>query len=162
MSARSTAQGTVPWPGDDTLVQLAAQHRTMTGVARACGKSRESLRDWLRLRPALKARMLPFLPVRVTDTEHDQLRVAIRRDRRARRKQARRGDPESREYETILRGGPCFYPGCVAPVEVTDHIHPYKLGGIDHWSNYSGGCAYHNGRKNGTPLLQFLLADVLR
>jgi 5-methylcytosine-specific restriction endonuclease McrA len=159
-AARSEAQGAQPWPTDDELVELIRQHRTITGAAGACGKARESLRDYLRLRPELAARVTRYLPKRAARTSHLRKRARAIRVRRAKRYTARRADPDSVFYDRLVRRDPCGFPGCKSQSEVTDHVHPYKLGGEDHWTNYSGMCRFHNGQKNGTPLLEFLLAAV--
>lgn len=161
VSARSAAQGAAPWPADDALVALVASCSTIAALARVCGKSRESLRDYLRLRPQLKTRLTAAGLVVRTSVEHDQARVQVRRARRAQRWRDRH-DPECIEYERIIASDPCFYPGCTSPATVTDHVHPYKLDGTDHWTNYARSCPLHNGRKNGTALLQFLLAETAR
>lgn len=159
-AARSRAQGADPWPSDDELVELIRQHRTIKGAAEACGKARESLRDYLRLRPELAARVTRYLPRRAARTPQLRRRARVIRVRRAKRRSARRSDPDSVFYDRLVQRDPCYVLDCLLPAEVTDHVHPYKLGGIDHWSNYGGMCRLHNGRKNGTPLLVFLLVLV--
>lgn len=159
-AARSLAQGADPWPDDDELVGLIRAHRTISGAARACGKARESLRDYLRLRPKLAARVTRYLPRRAARTAHLRKQAEAIRQRRAVRYAARRSDPDSMFYDRLVQTDPCSFPGCPNRSEVTDHIVPYKLGGIDHWSNYTGMCRYHNGCKNGTPLLRFMLAQL--
>lgn len=153
--ARALAQGAKPWPTDAELVELMRQHRTYTKVAAACGKSREALRDYLRVRPALRARLS-----RLQTARRNPVPVArARMDLDARREQRRtryvdRGD--SREYERILRGDPCSY-GCGRRVEVTDHIHPASRGGAHSWENYTGACFPCNSSKGTKPLLLWLL-----
>lgn len=142
--ARATAQGAKPWPVDPELIEMFSLLGSQTAVARACGKSRTALRDYLRLRPELRAQALGAAP---TD---DQL-AAFREARRLRAAGLR----EAQVWIGILAGDPCSY--CGSPVEVTDHIHPVARGGAHDWGNMTGACLACNGSKGPRTLLVFLL-----
>jgi 5-methylcytosine-specific restriction endonuclease McrA len=121
--------------------------RTITATAQACGKSRESLRDYLRLRPKLRARALG-IPVEQTADE-----VAEHREARRLRVAGLR---DSQEWIAILRGDLCSY--CFEnPVEVTDHILAASEGGTHTWENFTGACFACNSSKGTKPLLIWLL-----
>lgn len=154
---RALAQGAAPWPADAELVELMKQHGTFLAVASLCGKRRESLRDYLRVRPELRKRMLRYsrrLSVRPVGELRAEAEVR-RSARRERHGSARRGD-DDRAWELILRGDPCSY-GCGRRVEVTDHIEAARRGGAHSWENYTGACFPCNSSKGTKPLLVFLL-----
>lgn len=79
MATSSARRADATWPADSALVALAAQHGSMSAVARACGRSRESLRDFLAIRPALDCTVRAHLRPRLTPEQ------AKSNDRRAKR-----------------------------------------------------------------------------
>jgi 5-methylcytosine-specific restriction endonuclease McrA len=154
---RALAQGATPWPDEDELVELMKQVGTFAGVASLCGKRRESLRDYLRVRPELRKRMLRYSRrLSVRPVAELRAEATIRRSaRRERHGSARRGD-DNAMWELLLRGDLCSY--CRRrPVEVTDHIHPASAGGAHSWDNYTGACFPCNSSKGTKPLLLWLL-----
>lgn len=156
-AARALAQGSTPWPAGDELVEMMREHGSWAAVARACGKRRESLRDYLRVRPELRKRMLRYSR-RLSPRPVAELRAEAETRRSARRERhgsARRGD-DDRAWELILRGDPCCY-GCGRRVEVTDHIEAARRGGSHSWENYTGACFPCNSSKGAKPLLLWLL-----
>lgn len=143
-AARAWAQGATPWPSDAQLVRLFRRLGSQTAVARSCGKSREALRDYLRLRPRLRARVLG------EPTRPDELSA-----HREARRQRVAGLRLAQEWTSILAGDPCSY--CGAPTEVSDHIQPRSKGGTDLWDNFTGSCLGCNSSKGARTLLVFLL-----
>jgi len=93
----------------------------------------------------------------------ERLLVDRMMQRRADRAQQYRGrsDPETLEYENILRRDPCSYL-CGCDATCTDHIMPRIEGGPDHWSNFTASCQRHNGFKGSKSLLEYLLAQLAR
>lgn len=83
----ATAQGKTPWPSDDDMVALMAEHESFAAVARSQGKARKSLRDYLRTRPELDGRMREHIPAKLTPEERLEHNRISKRDY-ARRKQA--------------------------------------------------------------------------
>lgn len=145
-AARAIAQGHQPWPSDDKLAAMMDELGSVAAVARACGKARESLRDYLRLRPELQER-LRGLPAAET-----ALRAQEHRSARARRQEGLR---EASEWVAILAADPCSY--CGAPAEVADHIQALARGGAAGWENLAGACFACNSSKGTRTLLMFLL-----
>lgn len=87
------SSGHKPWPDDDELVALMAEHQSFTKVANSQGKRRESLRDYLNRRPELDCRMREHIPAKLTPEER------LDRDRACGRRYARRQQQENVEHK---------------------------------------------------------------
>lgn len=68
------------YPSDEEMVALMEEHRNFGGVAKACGVIRESLKDYLRIRPELKARMEQHSVKREWESRSPEERKAIQRE----------------------------------------------------------------------------------
>lgn len=177
------------YPDDDTLVAWASGVR-WNGLAEKCGVSRGSLRDYLRIRPELKARVLEAFQPRLTPEQVDANNRAAQRRwrennpdvvRAINRRWGRNQDPkkraywnrhnrarragqvisaESQTYADALYHEPCSYFDDHFGPPTVDHIIPLHAGGEEHWSNYAASCQRCNQRKQGRSLLKYLLATA--
>lgn len=156
----SVVQGARPWPEADDLVALMQEHGSIAAVAKACGKSRGSLRDYLKIRPELKARMEEVRPEPIGMKEsrrrwhakNPEYRRAVRR--RWMRGKRLRGAGLHLLYDQVIRRDPCSY--CDGRSDTADHIVAQSRDGEDTWENYTGACRRCNDQKGNTPLLVFL------
>lgn len=80
------------WPTDDALVGLFREHYSLTKVARAIGRVRETLRDHIEHRPELEARVRPYYSP-TPEMRAESRRVAKER-KRANDRVRRRQNPE--------------------------------------------------------------------
>ena len=77
--------------------------------------------------------------------------------RRARLASATLGQlAETNEYLDVLSGDPCAYCGALATT--VDHIEALSRGGNHDWENLTAACRRCNSRKQGLPLLMYLLS----
>jgi 5-methylcytosine-specific restriction endonuclease McrA len=95
-SKRTPGAGVHGYPSNTELVALMTRLGNFNDVSREIGVRRESLRDYLNVRPALKAEMYARQTPRLTPDQ------AIENDRRAKREHARRyraeNPDEARRY----------------------------------------------------------------
>lgn len=83
------------YPPDDKLIELMAELRAYNKVAAACGVRRESLRDYLKIRPALKQQMEEHSIRRDWETRTTEEREAREREQKRQSKaKLQREDPE--------------------------------------------------------------------
>lgn len=88
---QQTRRADATWPADDVLVAAMAEVQSFSAVAVRFGRSREALRDFLRIRPGLDAQMREHVRQPLTATE----RAARQREHaRAYAERRRRADPE--------------------------------------------------------------------
>lgn len=161
----SRMQGAEPWPDDNRLVELMAELGSFSKVAESQGKRRESLRDYLRIRPGLLTRMEAARPAPIGRAESrrrwrqrnpEYRRAARRRWMRGKRL---RGAGPTLAFDILIREDPCSY--CGDRSDTADHIEPQAHGGSDEWENLTGACRSCNDRKGDKPLLRFLLEGVM-
>ena len=70
-------------------------------------------------------------------------------------------------YKQLLTHDPCAYCGEPAPLgryggHEIDHIHERRLGGANHWTNYTAACRFCNLAKWNMVLGQLLVLCDLR
>lgn len=82
------------YPSDQALILLMQEHGTYGGVAAAVGVARESLRDFLKVRPTLKATMDVYSVRHRTEQDRQQARTRKLEGNRQRMRRLRREDPE--------------------------------------------------------------------
>jgi 5-methylcytosine-specific restriction endonuclease McrA len=88
---RSPRRSDCTWPPDGELVALMAAEGSVNAVARRCGRSREALRDFLRIRSALDCTMRAYARPPLTDDQR------LENNRRSGREYARRFRAEQPE-----------------------------------------------------------------
>jgi hypothetical protein len=155
---------TTNYPSDGEMVVLMAECRSFNGVARAVGVNRESLRDYLRRRPALDSAMRAHMR-----PEWKRSSVALAPPKPKFRPQPWSTKPRRRSwvrrhatdpdgavaYADILKDDPCAY--CGAMCAEIDHIEPVGRGGSGDYENLTASCRHCNRAKNARPMLYHML-----
>ena len=176
------------YPSDEVLKEMATKFCFQRELAMELGITRESLRDYLSIRPELRKDIVEIL-----GANKEEKRVGLSESRRRwrqknpdkvreiNRRWAKNQAPEKRarwnhyNRERRLHAGASlqgpddlYYAAlirndpcsyCLAPRSGTiDHIIPVASGGTSVWENLTGACNSCNSSKNDNSLLMFLLS----
>lgn len=171
---RPAGSYTTNYPSDDAMVALMAVHRTYGAVAEALGLSRGSIRDYLRIRPALAEKMRvhqrpKLTPEQIRENSRRACRAYMRRKQledpetlRASKRKSERKRREGKtasfgavEYAQVLALDPCTY--CGGPSAEIDHIVSLARGGNGDYDNLTPACRNCNRRKYTRSALYFML-----
>lgn len=166
------------YPSDDEVVALMASHGSYAAVAAALEVSRGSLRDYLRIRPALAARVRAHQRPKLTPQQaRENARTcgreymrrkqledpeAVRASKRKSERKRREGKVSSvgaSEYADVLALDPCSY--CGGRCEEIDHIDALSRGGTGDFENLTASCRVCNRRKYTHPILHFMLGRAV-
>lgn len=171
------------YPSDPEMVALAGKFSSMTDMASHLGIRRESLRDYLKIRPDLDAAVREKFKSNKVGPVESRNRWRAKNPEKVReinRRWAKNQDPAKRAkwnhynrerrknldaaimneddlyFIEVIRKDPCSYCGTFGTPTV-DHVIPVEKDGTSEWENFAGACQSCNSSKNDDLLLLFML-----